>query len=86
MVELHSNVNGKRSHSFPVTSTINEVFQYFFAIRSGAPATKDEMEEYVIVNFTNTTEPLPLSSTILDCGLVDQSRVESKLLYDLIFE
>ena len=78
MVELICNVNGSHAYKFASTATIQEVFQYFFSLRSGKPATKSQMTEHVIVNFQSPNQALPFDKTIEECNLVDKSRVESR--------
>ena len=78
MVELVSNINGIRTCKFASTATIQEVFQYFFSLRSGKPATKAQMDEYTIVDFKSPNQALPLDKTIEECNLVNKSHVESR--------
>ena len=78
MVELVCNVNGNQVCKFASTTTIQVVFQHFFSLRSGKPATKSQMAEHVIVNFQSPNKALPFDKTIKECNLVDKSRVESK--------
>ena len=85
-VRITANVNGKRTHIFNTSTTIEEILSVFLSYRLGHTPDMNELAIYCLVHQKQVNTLLPNNMTLEECGIVSDAGVESMWLIDWLID
>lgn len=79
-IQVVMNINGNVYYECSLDQSMKSVMEHFLELRLKHKPTKDEMTSLCIVDFSKPNVPLPLHKTVRQCGIKDDTRLESRNL------